>query len=95
MIRKILSFCLLIGLTHPSIKGSEMTDITQTDQSSESNFSHFVERSKETKANIIECNLLAYMGRYDKLTERSKEFDRFIELFFSTPKAISRASRRV
>lgn len=59
-----------------------MTEAT-TERSPESSFSHLVEKSKETQARIIEHNLLSYMERYDRLTERTGQIEHTLQLFKS------------
>ena len=83
MIKKILSFCLLIGLILPTTKGTEMTEVTTTEPLPELSFAHIVERGKETQASIVEQNLLSYMGRYDQLTARSGQIAEVLQLFLA------------
>ena len=83
MIKKILKLCLLIGLVLPITKGSETIELIVAEQSPKSSFLHLVERGKEIQARILEQNLLSYMGRHDKLTERSSTIDRMLALFLA------------
>lgn len=81
MIKKTLKLCLLIGLVLPITKGSETIELIVAEQSPKSSFLHLVERGKEIQARILEQNLLSYMGRHDKLTERSSTIDRMLRYF--------------
>ncbi|QOL20078.1 hypothetical protein [Candidatus Bodocaedibacter vickermanii] len=83
MIKKTLKLCLLIGLVLPITKGSETIELIVAEQSPKSSFLHLVERGKEIQARILEQNLLSYMGRHDKLTERSSTIDRMLALFLA------------
>lgn len=77
---KILSLSLLIGLSLPSTNGSEIAEVTTAEQTP---LAYLVEKSTQTYAEIIEGDLLSYMYRHDKLTERDKQIECVLKLFLA------------
>ena len=81
MIKKILGTCLLVGLILTTTNGSEMVERATAEHPLNPSSPYFVEKSKEILSYIIEHNLLLYMGRYDKLTDRNRQIDQMLRLF--------------
>jgi hypothetical protein len=72
---KTLTLYLLIGLTLPTIKGSEVETALQADSSACTRFNHFVEKRNKTWREILEQKLHAYTERHTLLTKRIKLID--------------------